>query len=262
MAYQIYIGILLSLVYLSLMFLIIQLKRDNSLGNFTWGVGCVLITLYTFFINSAYLPRHILITSLVTLWGIRLGTYFYSRYKPGADPRFISWQASGGPAALFFSFAWIFLGQATLMIIMSLPSIAVNFSRIIDLNWLDILATITWSIGFYFESIGDWQLHKFMKNPENKGKVLKSGLWRYTRHPNYFGEILMWWSIFLIALSVPYGIFTVIAPLTITILLRYFTGVPMLEKSMQKNPEYQQYQKTTNMLIPGLPKANNHNNNG
>lgn len=244
-----------TLIYLLIMFILVQYKKDNALGNFTWGVGCILLTLYTFFLRDTYLARPILISTLVTLWGIRLGIFFYARYKPGADPRFINWQTNLGAYALLVSFAWIFLGQGLLMLIMSTPSIVVNISNLPGLNWLDILATVTWSIGFFFESIGDLQLYNFMQNPQNRGRVLKTGLWRYSRHPNYFGEILMWWSIFLIALSVPYGIYTIIAPLTITILLRFFTGVPMLEKTMQDNPEYKQYQETTNMLIPWWPKS-------
>lgn len=248
------LGIIVLLMYLTGMLVAIQLKKDTSLGNFTWGVGVVLITLYTFFLNDIHNARSILITTLIVLWGIRLAVFFYSRYKKGSDPRFISWQHAGGFYAFLKNFIWIFIGQNALLLIMSLPALLVNRSSLSGLNWLDFIAVGLWLIGFYFETIGDYQLYTFMHNPANKGKIMNQGLWHYTRHPNYFGEITMWWAIFLIALSVPYGIYALIAPLTITILLRYITGVPMLEAVFKDNVAYQEYKRRTNMLIPWWPK--------
>lgn len=243
-------------IYLTLMLIAVWIKKDNSLGNFTWGVGTVLVTLYTFFTHNIHNPRHILLTSLIVFWGIRLGIFFYSRYKKGADPRFVAWQLEWGSATFFLSFLWIFIAQGALLVIMSVPAILVNRSPLIfgQLNWLDYCALVLWCIGFYFESVSDYQLYRFMKNPLNKGNVMDQGLWRYSRHPNYFGEMLMWWSIFLIALSSKNGIYAIIAPVTITILLRYITGVPLLEATFKDNPEYQAYKNRTNMLIPWWPK--------
>jgi steroid 5-alpha reductase family enzyme len=202
-----------------------------------------------------HLARHILITSLITVWGIRLGTFFYSRYKKGADPRFITWQQPGGKYAFLVSAFWIFVAQGALALIMAVPAILVNSSTVPGLNWLDLLGLALWVLGFACESIADYQLSAFKKDPANRNAVMNQGLWHYSRHPNYFGEMVMWWAIFLIALSVPNGIYAIIAPLTITILLRFFTGVPLIERTFKGDPAYEAYKKKTNMLIPWWPKA-------
>ena len=176
------------------------------------------------------------------------------RYKKGADPRFVDWQKKWGFASYIFSFLWIVLLQGLLLLIMSYPGIFTNLRSQSGITALDIFGLLLWIFGFYFESVGDYQLYKFLNNPENKDKIMDQGLWKYTRHPNYFGEIIMWWSIFLIIISIPGGWVTIIAPLTITILLIFITGIPMNEKVLENNPEFQKYKKRTNMLIPGWPK--------
>jgi steroid 5-alpha reductase family enzyme len=112
-----------------------------------------------------------------------------------------------------------------------------------------------WVIGFFFESVGDAQLSRFIKDPANKGKLMQSGLWKYTRHPNYFGEVTQWWGLWIIALSVSYGWLGIIGPLTITTLILKVSGIPLLEKSMEGNPEFQEYKKRTSVFFPLPPKA-------
>src|SRR5579885_975403 len=221
---------ILIIAYLATMFAIVNIKKDSSIGNFTWGGLVMLITLYSFISYGHFLPRHILVTTLIMLWRIRLSTYAYLRYKKGTDPRFIAWQQKRGHWALLFSFGWIFILNGFMGFIMSMPAIEINASSLPGLTLLDIIGTAAWIIGFLFESISDYQLYVFRKNPANHGKVLNSGLWYYSRHPNYFGEILMWWSIYLIALSVPTGYVTIISPLAVTITLLFVTGIPWLEK--------------------------------
>lgn len=245
--------VLLILVYLLGMFIAVQIKKDNSIGNFTWGGGVLLITLYTF-LYGAKVQRSILVTTMVCLWALRLITYIYSRYKKGADPRFIEWQKQWGRYSLLISFWWIFIMNGALLMIMSMPSIVINMSTVAGLYWLDFIGVCIWIIGFLCESIADYQLFVFMKNSANKGKIMTQGLWHYSRHPNYFGEIVMWWGIYCLAFSVPNGPFSIIAPLTITILLLFFTGVPMLERVFKDNPDYQEYKKHTSMIIPWFIK--------
>lgn len=249
------LGILLLLMYLTFVLAIVQLKKDNSIGNFTWGGGCILLALYTFFALSSHYPRQILVTTLIVLWGIRLIAYLYSRYKKGADPRFIEWQKQWGKYALLMSLRWIFIMEGALLLVMSLPGVFVNVYSPPGLTWLDWAGLAVWCVGFFFESVSDYQLYTFMRNPENKGKIMDRGLWHYSRHPNYFGEITMWWGIYLILLSVPGGWLTIVTPMTITILLIFFTGVPWVEKVFAENPAYQEYKKHTSMLIPWPPKA-------
>lgn len=245
-------GIILLIVYLFTITLLVTVKNDNSIANFTWGGGCLLLALYTFFSASQYLSRQILITILITLWSLRLINYLYVRYT-GKDPRFKDWNQLTGMHAFIRSFLYIFLGQGILLLIMAYPAVFINITNTPGLTALDIVALIIWAIGFLFESIGDYQLFTFIKNPENHGKVMRYGLWRYTRHPNYFGEITMWWGIFLIALSVPYGYTAIISPLTIGTLLIFFTGIPWTEAVFKDNPEFQEYKKHTSMLIPLPP---------
>lgn len=132
-------------------------------------------------------------------------------------------------------------------------------SQLTIVNWnIGIwLGIAIWLIGFIFESLGDWQLQKFKANPKNKGKIMKTGLWRYTRHPNYFGESMMWWGIWILVIS-SYGsvinYLTVVSPLTITWLLLFVSGVPLLEKKYADNKEFQKYKQQTSSFIPWLPK--------
>lgn len=243
------------------MFLIVRIKKDTSIGNFTWGGGVLLLTLLSFFHIPLFItPRKILITSLITLWATRLITYIYIRYKKSADPRYVDWEKSWGKFSFLASFVWIVIMQGIMLLIMSFPSVKVNSQDIGGLNILDLIGLSIWVLGYFFESVGDYQLYKFMKDPNNKGKIMDRGLWKYTRHPNYFGEISQWWGIYLIACSILPDLFvfpgwtTIITPLTITILIVFFTGIPWVENVFKDNPAYQEYKKRTNMLIPWFPK--------
>ena len=111
-----------------------------------------------------------------------------------------------------------------------------------------------WLFGFYFEAVGDWQLAKFIQDPTNKGRLMQSGLWAYTRHPNYFGEVSQWWGLWLIATSVPEGWLTIVSPLTITFLILKISGVPMLERKLVEHPDFEVYKKKTSMFIPMRPR--------
>lgn len=245
------IGILILIFYLFCMVINAQYKGDTSIANFTWGGGVLIVSLYTFFTLSSFLSRQIILTSMIVVWAGRLIMYVYKRYT-GNDPRFRSWKWKGFKA-LVINIIWIF-GQSIMIAIMSYPIFLVNTGQVAGLNLLDLFGIIFWIFGFCWESISDQQLSHFMKNPDNKGKVMDRGLWRYSRHPNYFGEIVMWWSIYIIALSAPLGWTSIIAPVAITFLLVFVTGIPLLEKTMEPNVEYQEYKKKTSALIPWFPK--------
>ena len=118
----------------------------------------------------------------------------------------------------------------------------------------DVLGVAVWLFGFYFEAVGDAELSRFIKNPVNKGKLLQSGLWSLTRHPNYFGEVAQWWGLWLVALSVPNGWLGIIGPITITFLILKVSGIPMLEKKMEENPDFAEYKRKTSVFIPLLRK--------
>lgn len=143
--------------------------------------------------------------------------------------------------------------QALFMAIISTPILLVNVYSKSGITVFDIIGLIIWIVGFVFESAGDAQLAMFKRNPKNRGHVMKSGLWKYTRHPNYFGEATMWWGIFVISLSVRYGYIAIISPITITLLLLFVSGVPLLEERYEGNEEYQEYAKVTSKFFP-LPQ--------
>jgi steroid 5-alpha reductase family enzyme len=141
-----------------------------------------------------------------------------------------------------------------LLLVISLPvTYAITISGP-NLGFLEGIGSSVWLVGFLFEAIGDYQLLQFKRNPANKGRIMKSGLWRYTRHPNYFGEVTLWWGIFFICLRVPGSLWTVIGPLTITWLILKVSGTPLLEKRYVNNSEYAEYIENTSSFFPLPPK--------
>jgi steroid 5-alpha reductase family enzyme len=146
------------------------------------------------------------------------------------------------------------MAQGILMLIIACPLVLVNRSEARGLGPLDGLGTLVWLVGFLFEAVGDYQLKRFKQRPENKGRIMAAGLWKFTRHPNYFGEAALWWGIFLIALSVPGGWLAIISPLTIGFLLLKVSGVTMLEKKYAGNEEFAAYARQTSAFFPWVPK--------
>ena len=136
----------------------------------------------------------------------------------------------------------------------ALPILIINKSVDAGVNLLDFIGVLVWIFGFFFESVGDAQLAKFIKDPVNKGKLMQQGLWRYTRHPNYFGEVTQWWGIWLIALSVSHGLLGIIGPITITILILFVSGIPLLEKKYTSRADFEEYKQTTSIFIPLPPR--------
>jgi steroid 5-alpha reductase family enzyme len=201
---------------------------------------------------SNVLPHQILITALITVWAVRLIAYVYRRYD-GKDPRFATWKWQG-MKTLIINIIWVF-GQLLMIAVMSYPSLLINtYNTPHGISLLELCGLAVWLCGFYWETVSDNQLFTFRHNPAHKGHVMSSGLWRYSRHPNYFGESVMWHGVFLIALCTPCGWTALIAPATITFFLLCITGVPLLEKAMEHNAEYQEYKRKTSMFIPMPPK--------
>lgn len=222
-----------------------------------WGLGFVLIAVVCCTIGKGYEPRRILVTVLTAVWGLRLASHIFWRNKgKGEDFRYRAMRARHGKRFAMVSLYSVFALQGLLMWVISLPlQIGEISPEPARLTWLDWAGVIVWLIGFGFESIGDLQLARFKAAPKNKGKVMDRGLWRYTRHPNYFGDALLWWGFFLIALSTPAGAWTVIGPLIMTGLLMKVSGVALLEKTLMKTkPEYRDYIRRTNAFFPWLPR--------
>lgn len=251
------VSLIVVIIFMSVMWLVSQLIGKLSIVDIAWGLGFIIVAVSTLLFNSEYLPRQLLVTLLVCLWGGRLAFYIYLRNKGREeDFRYQKMKESWGNEVAIQSYLRVFLLQGVFMLIVTFVVQIVNsYSKQPALNVLDLFGLLVWLLGFFFESIGDYQMYKFKKDKKNKGKIMKYGLWRYTRHPNYFGESVQWFGVFIIALSAPSGILGIISPVVITLMLLRVSGVPMLEAKYKDNPEYQKYIKNTSSFIPTIPKS-------
>jgi steroid 5-alpha reductase family enzyme len=232
-------------------------QQNVTIVDSLWGLGFVLIAWLTVFQLDGIGMRALLITVLTTLWGSRLALYLTMRnHGKGEDPRYAQWRRASGEHFWITSLFKVFLLQAIFLWAISLVIQAGQAGPLsARLGWLDLIGTLIWLTGFVFEAAGDWQLARFKANPANRGQVMDQGLWRYTRHPNYFGESLIWWGLFVIALSHPANWWTVVSPVIITAVLLKMTGIPLTEKLLlEKRPGYRDYIKNTSAFFPWVPK--------
>ncbi len=247
-------GILLA--YMTGWFVVSLIKKRNDVADIAWGLGFVLLTWISFFMGGSKAQRGILVGVLVTIWGMRLAMHIYKRNKGKIeDYRYLAWRKEWGKWFYPRSYAQVYLLQGVLLYLIVFPVLFINKNNVGGLGVLDYIGVAVWILGFYFESKGDAELARFIKNPENKGKLLRTGLWQYTRHPNYFGEVTQWWGVWLISMSLPGAWIAVVGPLTITILILKVSGIPLLEKRMEENPDFADYKRVTNKFIPWFKKS-------
>ena len=236
--------------------------HDASIVDIFWGLGFVLVAWVSSATNDVTTTREIIVRSLVTLWGLRLATHVLARrVGAGEDPRYREmrerWGDAFGAVSLFSVFAFQGLGG---MFAVSLPlQVAVNSPVPDTVRWTDVVGATICLLGFAFEAVGDAQLTAFKADPRNASKVMDSGLWRYTRHPNYFGDALFWWGVGIIALSVPGHQWTLIGPAVMTFALLRVSGVPILERQMKRTrPAYSDYVARTSPFVPMPPREMGH----
>ena len=255
--FQVYeVGLLIILGMMLVLWLISLSLKNSSIVDIFWGAGFVIANwAYFLLAPDGFIIRKLLISILVTLWGFRLSLHILMRNlgKP-EDFRYQKWRDENGSAWWWRSFFKVFLLQGILLWLISAPLLAVQIgAKPQYLTVLDWLGVILWIIGFYFEAMGDLQLKRFLANPANKGKIMNKGVWRYTRHPNYFGDSAQWWGYFLIAASVG-GWWTIFSPIMMTFLLVRVSGAALLEKSMSKTSGYREYMESTSGFIPWFPR--------
>ncbi|MBI5960906.1 MAG: DUF1295 domain-containing protein [Chloroflexi bacterium] len=251
-------GALVALIYMTLIWIASVFLKNASIVDIFWGLGFVVLSLVYFVLSEdGFQGRKVLITALVTIWGVRLSAHIAWRNRgKGEDFRYQEFRRKYGPARYWwFSFFQVFLLQGVILWLISATLLAAQVHRAPDhFTLFDLLGAAVWGVGFFFEAGGDWQLMKFKQNPANQGKVMDRGLWAYTRHPNYFGDAAVWWGYFLIALGTGWGVLTIFGPLIMSLLLVFVSGVAMLEKSMRQKPKYDDYRRRTSVFFPRPPR--------
>jgi steroid 5-alpha reductase family enzyme len=247
---------LIILGLMTLLWLVSLALKNSSIVDIFWGTGFIIINWVYFALTPEGFPlRKWLIGVLVSIWGLRLSLYILWRnwVKP-EDFRYQAWREEAGSNWWWQSFFRVFLLQGVLMLIISTPLLSAQHGAMpAHLVLLDILGVGIWVIGFFLESVGDFQLARFKTNPANKGKVMDRGVWRYTRHPNYFGDSAQWWGYYLISV-VAGGWWTIFSPILMTLLLLRVSGVALLEKTLETRPGYKEYIEKTRTFIPWFPR--------
>jgi steroid 5-alpha reductase family enzyme len=231
-------------------------KHDASIVDIFWGTGFVLLALLAFIIGDGTFERRTLLAVLVSIWGLRLTAYLAWRNSgKEEDYRYRSMRRQYGPRFPLLSLFIVFWFQGFVAWLISFP-IQASAVYQAPLSWLDLLGVLFWFVGLLFESMGDWQLAKFKADPNNQSRVMNRGLWKYTRHPNYFGDFLVWWGFGCIALSAG-APWTLFGPALMSLFLLKVSGVALLEKTItQRRPEYEDYIKKTSAFFPWFPTGN------
>ena len=242
-------ALLITLGYFTLFFIVATLIKNNSIVDIGWGFGFVLVSWILFFISGEFTITKLIVNIVVSLWGLRL---FYSILKRNIfekeDFRYANWRKQWGKWVIPRAFLQVFMLQGTLQFLIGSATYYINMNNV-DFNYVSLVGIVIWIVGYYYEVVGDKQLKNHVTNKENKGKLLVTGLWKQTRHPNYFGEAFMWWGIYIFALLNGVPFYFIISPLVITAVL-YFISTPILEKNMKKYEGWSEYEKKTPMFIP------------
>jgi steroid 5-alpha reductase family enzyme len=234
------------------------LVHDASVVDIFWGLGFVVIAWVCAVAGHGDRDRRVLLATLVTIWGVRLAGHIGRRnLGKGEDPRYVAMRTRDGNRFWLTSFYRVFLIQAVTLWVISLPlQAAGSLGRSHKLGVLDAVGVAVWLIGFVFESLGDYQLDLFRADLTNKGKVMDKGLWRYTRHPNYFGDATVWWGLAIVALGAGLGAgWGIVGAVVDTLILTRVSGKPVLEKDIeQRRPGYRAYVEQTSGFIPLPPR--------
>lgn len=240
-----------------LVWLVSLLVKDASIVDIIWGFGFVVVAATSAAVGEGFSDRRYLLLCLVGVWGLRLSGYLaWRNLGHGEDYRYVAMRKKFGDSFWWISFFQVFLLQGVLMWVVSLPvQLSATAETPDSFGPLALAGVALWMVGLLFETVGDAQLAAFKADPDNKGKVMDRGLWRFTRHPNYFGDFCIWWGVFLVAAETVPGRYGVIGPLVMSFLLLRVSGVAMLEKTIGKRrPGYAEYIERTSAFFPRPPK--------
>lgn len=229
------------------------LLKDSSLADVYWGIYFILIAVVLYFQSPVHNSIQNIDLILIILWGTRLAIHIALRKvnKP-EDFRYSNWRNQWGKNFLWKNLLQNYLLQALFAIIISSSTLVIFFNQdsASTIHWWQYIAILIWIKGFIYEFISDHQLTRFMKLRKSNKEVLKSGLWKYSRHPNYFGEIVQWLGLWILTIGLKYYLFAIISPLLISYLIVFVSGIPLLEKRFSNNPDYKEYMRYTPSLIP------------
>ncbi len=243
-------------VLMLLTWLVSVALRNASIVDIVWGLGFVAVAwtvrLQT---DDGLRARQWLLVAMTTVWGMRLaGHLLWRNHGKGEDFRYAAMRRKWGSRFALYSLPIVFLFQGLMMWVVSLPVQGGQSDRTPDLGLAAAAGVASWATGFVFESLGDWQLARFKANPAHVGKVMDRGLWRYTRHPNYFGDACVWWGIGLVAAETGSAAWTLMGPLLMNVLLVRVSGVELLERSLRRRkPGYDDYVARTSAFVPRRP---------
>ncbi|HXU31075.1 MAG TPA: DUF1295 domain-containing protein [Thermoanaerobaculia bacterium] len=241
----------------TLLWLLSLRLRDVSIVDVFWGPAFLLASVVYRLPAPPTEPRHLLSLALVAIWSLRLGIYIFLRaHGQPEDYRYAAMRKAHGRRFWWVSLFTVFLLQGGLVTVIALPLLVTQAqATAASWRWTDLAGVLLWLIGFAFEAGGDWQMARFKADPKNRGQVMDRGFWRYTRHPNYFGDAAQWWGFWLIALAAPGGGWTVIGPIVMTFLLLKVSGVALLEKTIvERRPKYRAYIEATPAFMPWFPR--------
>ncbi len=252
------IGLATILTVFAFVWVISLRLHDASVADACWGLGFVLLAWLYCILSPTLTRRSWLVAVLITLWGARLSLHIFRRNRgKGEDPRYQAMRNSHGRAFWWRSLFTVFWLQGAILWFVALPLlVAIRATQPAALTATDGLGILFFAFGFVFEVVGDHQLARFRAEPEHRGKVLDRGLWRYTRHPNYFGDATLWWGLYVVAASTPGGWLTLLSPFLMTLLLMRVSGVTLLEDGLKASkPGYRDYMARTPAFFPWFPRV-------
>lgn len=230
-------------------------KKDMSVVDAFWGLGFIAIAHHWFFRLEEATLRQFAVVYLVSLWGLRLAAHIFIRSKgKPEDSRYTAFRADWKENTWWISYFKVFLLQGGLTLVIALPVINTLGDPSTEFTLLNGVGILLWFLGFAFETTADYQLYRFKKDPANKGKVMNKGLWYFSRHPNYFGEVCVWWGIFLVSLGTANWYISILGPILITYLLLRVSGITMMEKRYEGNDAYTLYKQNTSPFFPWWPR--------
>lgn len=237
------------------LFVLARIHDRNDMADIFWGPGFLIASCSAMAVTGRPSLRWLLVTVLVAIWGMRLAFHIGKRHVMyPEDSRYAKWRREWGAWFVPRSYAQVFLLQGILLTIAATPLTAVAAAPKSPLGPADAFGGFLWLFGFCWESISDSQLAAFKNNPANRGKLMTTGLWAWSRHPNYFGEVVLWWGIWFFTLGTPYFWIALAGPLTVTLLILKVSGVPMLEEKFRTHPDYAAYAGTTSVFFPMPPR--------